>query len=236
MPAFNRRSLLPIILGLCLSEATLTATPPPRSADVYKRGVASMEAGNFADAYCLWKPLAEQGYSEAQYSLGWMYANGYGLAMDEAQALTWWKRAAEHGHADAQFAVAMAYMYGDGVKQDRDVASQWLIKAAAAGLEDAKVILLDMAGRGVDAAEGAVGKLLKSGKWQALGKAATIKSDRANVRSGPGTNYSIVVTLDKGTKLLVLTHKGEWLRAGIIGTGELVWVYAPLLSLPDDET
>lgn len=233
MPAYSHRSLLILALSLCLSEAPFAAAP--HSADLYKRGVESMEAGNFADAYCLWKPLAQQGYVEAQYSLGWMYANGYGLAMDEAQALSWWKRAADRGHADAQFAVAMAYMYGDGVKQDREAASQWLIKAASSGVEDAQVILLDMAGRGVEAAETAVRGVLKSGKWQALGQAAEIKSDRANVRSGPGTNHKIVVTLDKGTKLLILMRKGDWMRAGIIGSGEFVWVYAPLVKLPDAE-
>ncbi|MCB1737747.1 MAG: SEL1-like repeat protein, partial [Gammaproteobacteria bacterium] len=98
MPAYSHRSLLILALSLCLSEAPFAAAP--HSADLYKRGVESMEAGNFADAYCLWKPLAQQGYVEAQYSLGWMYANGYGLAMDEAQALSWWKRAADRGHAD----------------------------------------------------------------------------------------------------------------------------------------
>ncbi|MCP5230726.1 MAG: SEL1-like repeat protein [Zoogloeaceae bacterium] len=224
------------IAGLALGFLTALAgsAAAPQSADLYKRGVDYMAAGNFADAYCLWKPLAQQGYPEAQYSIGWMYANGYGLAMDEKQALDWWKRAAEHGHADAQFAVAMAYMYGDGVKQDRGKAAQWLIKAARAGVDDAQVILLDMAGRGVEDAEKAIAGLLKGKDWKVLGNAAKVSADRANVRSGPGTNHDVVSTLEKGARLLVLTRNGDWLRVGVIGSGELVWVFAPLVTLPAD--
>lgn len=234
MHLLHHHILKPALTGLTL--ALLTTLPghaaAPRSSDLYKRGVDYMAAGNFADAYCLWKPLAQQGYAEAQYSIGWMYANGYGLAVDDSKALDWWKRAADHGHADAQFAVALAYMYGEGVKRDRGTAAQWLIKAARGGVEDAQVILLDMAGRGVKAAEAAVSGLLKGNDWQVLGQAAEVKANRANVRSGPGTNHGVVATLDQGTRLLVLMHKGDWMRVGVIGSGELVWVYAPLVSLP----
>lgn len=233
-PRFHRL-LAAMLTALTLSTVTLTAAiaAPPSAADIYKRGETFMQQGNFADAYCLWKPLAEQGYVDAQYSLGWMYANGYGLAMDDEKALTWWKRAAERGHADAQFAVAMAYMYGDGVKRDRDTAAQWLIKASKAGVDDAQVILKDMAGRGVEAAETAVSGLLKGSDWHVLGQAAEIKANRANTRSGPGTNHGLVETLEQGTKVLVLMRKDDWLRVGVVGSGKLVWVYAPLVSLPE---
>ena len=46
--------------------------------------------GDYAEAYCLWRPLAEQGYAEAQYHLGWLYANGNGLAVDIDRALGFW--------------------------------------------------------------------------------------------------------------------------------------------------
>ena len=57
--------------------------------------------GNFAEAYCKWKPLAQRGYAEAQYNLGWLYANGNGLNVDLQLAHHWWAAAARQGHADA---------------------------------------------------------------------------------------------------------------------------------------
>jgi len=47
------------------------------------------------------RALAEQGNAEAQFALGRMYAEGLGVAQDEADALAWYGRAAEQGHADA---------------------------------------------------------------------------------------------------------------------------------------
>ena len=40
-----------------------------------------------------------QGVAEAQYQLGWLYANGNGLRVDLARGIEWWRRAAARGHA-----------------------------------------------------------------------------------------------------------------------------------------
>jgi TPR repeat protein len=61
----------------------------------------ALQAGNYAEAYCLRRPLADQGLVDAQYHLGWPYANGNGLAVDIERALAFWGAAARQGHADA---------------------------------------------------------------------------------------------------------------------------------------
>ena len=66
------------------------------------------------EAYRRWKPLAERGYAEAQYNIGWLYANGNGLAVDIGQALDWWMKAAAGTCTDAQFAVGSGHTTGDG--------------------------------------------------------------------------------------------------------------------------
>lgn len=33
----------------------------------------SLNAGDFAEAFCIWRPLAMQGHVEAAYHLGWLY-------------------------------------------------------------------------------------------------------------------------------------------------------------------
>ncbi|MCG8100183.1 MAG: sel1 repeat family protein [Candidatus Thiodiazotropha taylori] len=71
--------------------------------------MSSLNDGDFAEAFCLWRPLAMQGHVEAAYHLGWLYANGNGLRVDIDKAVYWWKRSAAQGHNEAMFALALAY-------------------------------------------------------------------------------------------------------------------------------
>ena len=45
---------------------------------------------------------AQRGDANAQYNLGWMYANGEGVPEDDTEAVKWYRLAAEKGHASAQ--------------------------------------------------------------------------------------------------------------------------------------
>ena len=55
---------------------------------------------------------AEQGFAEAQFNLGVMYANGHGVPQDDAMAVTWYRRAAEQGVACNIFSNHIWY-FGD---------------------------------------------------------------------------------------------------------------------------
>jgi N-acetylmuramoyl-L-alanine amidase len=50
-----------------------------------------------------------------------------------------------------------------------------------------------------------------------------------NIRSGPSTNDSIVVCLDKGAKLTVLDKSNDWTKIKTV-SGMIGWVYSPLVS------
>ena len=43
-------------------------------------GIAAYEAGSYAAAFQILRPLADQGNAEAQVNLGYMYARGQGVA------------------------------------------------------------------------------------------------------------------------------------------------------------
>ncbi|UCB55385.1 MAG: sel1 repeat family protein, partial [Thiotrichales bacterium] len=58
----------------------------PVTASDVSDAVSAMRAGNYAEAYCVLKPYAESGDPEAQYNIGWMYLNGYGLMMNDKLA------------------------------------------------------------------------------------------------------------------------------------------------------
>jgi TPR repeat protein len=82
--------------------------------------------------------VAEQGIAHAQYSLGFTYATGQGVAQDFPAAITWYRRAADQGDASAQNNLAVLYAEGQGVAKDYGVpkaleAVLWFRKAAAQG-------------------------------------------------------------------------------------------------------
>ena len=83
-----------------------------------------------------WKPLADQGHAYAQYNLGIMYANGYGVPEDDAEAVRWYRLAADQGHAvRAQYNLGLKYANGEGVLQDNVTAHMWFNIAGANGDE-----------------------------------------------------------------------------------------------------
>ena len=81
---------------------------------------------------------AYQGYASAQNNLGWMYAEGKGIAQDDAEAVKWYCKSAEQGDADAQYNLGYVYQYGKGVVLDYAVAVNWYRKSAEQGDADAQ--------------------------------------------------------------------------------------------------
>ncbi|MBP6058457.1 MAG: sel1 repeat family protein [Nitrosomonas sp.] len=84
---------------------------------------------------------AEQGFADAQFNLGLMYANGEGVEQDMTQAVELFKKAAEQGHVDAQNNLGAMYFTGEGVGRDEKKAIEWFEKAAAQGNVDAQANL-----------------------------------------------------------------------------------------------
>ncbi len=48
-----------------------------------------------------------------------MYADGYGVVTNDAEAARWYRLAAEQGNAKAQYNLGIMYVNGEGVPQDR---------------------------------------------------------------------------------------------------------------------
>ncbi len=102
-------------------------------------GVRAYERGDHAAAVLEFRPLAEQGYRLAQYSLGLMYSAGHGVPQDYAQAAKWFRSAALQGVPQAQYELGALYARGLGVPQDFVLAHAWLnLAAAAADSDDAR--------------------------------------------------------------------------------------------------
>ena len=113
-----------------LLAVMLTATA--LAADLQK-GIDAYNANDYITAFPILTPFAEAGNAEAQQALGWMYANGKGVAQNDAEAVKWWRLAAEAGHASAQNNLGLMYKNGWGVAQDDVEAVKWYRRAAEAG-------------------------------------------------------------------------------------------------------
>ncbi len=199
----------------------------------FEEGMAALLEGNFAEAYCHWKPLAALGHAESQYHLGWLYANGNGLNVDMQKAMDWWKAAAEQGHADAAFALGLDYTTGEGVARDLREAAQWLYQAATAGHADARDVLLRLAGD--PASEDLFAALPQLALEPWFGWSAEVTGDRINVRAGPDKSHPIVGNLEHGQHVRVIGRRGNWLRVRLPATketdhGDFAWVYHSLLK------
>jgi TPR repeat protein len=98
--------------------------------------VAAVNKRDYATALRLLRPLAEQGDDVAQFDLGVMYNEGWGVSRDYLQAWKWYRRAAIQGNADAQFNLGMLYE-----RHRYTEAAKWYREAADQGLEDAQLNL-----------------------------------------------------------------------------------------------
>ena len=84
----------------------------------FNKGFEAYQAGDFATALKEWQPLAEQGDAGAQFNLGVMYKNGWGVPQDYAEAVKWYRLAAERWLASAQCNLGWMCQSGSGVHQD----------------------------------------------------------------------------------------------------------------------
>ena len=99
-----------------------------------KAGMLAYANGDYKKALAELTLAAQSGNTLAQFTIGFMYANGKGVAKNDAEALRWYRMAAEKGQADAQYAVGFMYATGRGVVQPDPVeAAKWYRKAAGQG-------------------------------------------------------------------------------------------------------
>jgi hypothetical protein len=141
---FGIRSLLGALAIAAALGAPAAAGPLEDANGAYREKA-------YAKAAELWRPLAEEGNAEAQYSLGTLYAEGKGVEQNDATAFLWFQRAANQGVAAAQYNVGASYATGAGIGKSDVDAARWFRRAADQGMAFAQLNLglLYAAGNGV---------------------------------------------------------------------------------------
>jgi len=161
--AFHNVMFCLIVLLLLLSVAITACERKSEEAiqRVFDDASAAYEQGDYATAYRLIKPLAEQGYAKAQYNLGVLYNKGIGVPQDYTEAMKWYRKAAEQGLADAQYNLGVMYHEGEGIPQDYAEGMKWFQKAAEQENADAQYNLGVMYHKG----EGVPPDYIETSKW-----------------------------------------------------------------------
>jgi len=123
----NLKAVLIIAATLVVASASAGSDKRINSADAY------FDAGNYNEAFRLFRDLAEQGNAIAQHSLGEMYFDGLGTSVDVKRAAHWYKMAAVQGSIASQIELARILYEARGVERDKVAAYVWLDMAARSG-------------------------------------------------------------------------------------------------------
>jgi len=100
MPSSSHRLPAPPKPATLVTEATVALVSPEQGAR-FMKGVYLFDSGEFSAAAEVWRPLAEEGVTEAQYRLGRLYRFGLGVEPDVEMARKWLSAPASKGHKKA---------------------------------------------------------------------------------------------------------------------------------------
>lgn len=133
------------------------------AADVQK-GLNAYDVGDYETCYAECLGPAEEGDAIGQFCVGRLYANGFGVMMDDAEALKWYGLAAEQGHAEAQFNLGVMHANGWGVAMNDAEAARYYRMAAEGGFVQAMSSLAYVTYRGIGVEE----DLVEGYTWYAI--------------------------------------------------------------------
>ena len=129
--------------AIFILPALLLASAASLGADLQK-GMAAYNSADYAAAMAECLPLAEAGNAGAQFCVGMMYANGFGVDMNDEQALKWYGLAAAQGHGEAAFNLGVMHANGWGVPMDDKAAFDWYLQAAESGFVQAQTTVASL--------------------------------------------------------------------------------------------
>ena len=103
----------------------------------YTEALLYFDNQQYPQAFAEFKPLADRGSDRAQYYIGYMYINGYGVDRDEALGLKYIQKSVDEGFEKAE--ALMGYFLSEGiyVPQNKTKGFKLYQKAAEKGDDDA---------------------------------------------------------------------------------------------------
>jgi len=147
-----------ILVGL--TALTVLFTSPSFSDDITDAKIAILNE-DYATAFRLLTPLAEQGHSYSLNVIAYMYDEGWGVPQNHDMAMKWYKFGADRGDASSQYNLGIKYGSGRGVQKDNKAEFEWYKLAAEQGLAIAQYSL----GLKYESASGVLQDYIKAHMW-----------------------------------------------------------------------
>ena len=191
------------------------------------------------------RPLADNGNANAQYNMGVLYDEGYGVEQDYAKARQWYEKAAAQNYAKAEHNLGIMYQSGHGVEKSSAKAAEWFKRAAEHGEPAAQnnLAVLYVRGQGVkqDLGEAAkwAAKAAEAGNSSAKNNLpqimqnlpqSRIDGDNVNIRSQPSTRGRVLRQADRNTRVAVLDTRSDWAQVVFRDDYTVGWVAGFLLA------
>lgn len=175
------------------------------------------------------RPLAKRGDIPAQYSMGYMYAEGAGTVKDYDQAAFWYSRAADKGHNGAKYQLYELYLAADNPSRSLATSLRWLAEAA----DSDHALAQHELGRRYYLGEGVPLNYLKAQDWlkksaekgyaparvliaelnsRRLDKLHSVNVRSINVRSKASGSSRIVGTVRRGQQVIVTETVRGWAK------------------------
>jgi hypothetical protein len=107
----------------------------PAGADQFEDGKTAWQSRDYATAWKIWKPLADQGNASAENGIGILLDEGQGVKTDSAEAEKWFRRAEADGSIKATYNLGRQYEFGHGRSIDTATALRYYERAADRGYE-----------------------------------------------------------------------------------------------------
>lgn len=134
IPAQTFRLRDMVLAAGCVGIATSMAF-----ASAFDDGDAAYWRHDYAEALRILRPLADQGDTNAQADMGYMYLNGFGVEKNGGEAVRWFFRSADNGNPKAQAMLADLYFHGEsGLSRNLALSAKWDRRAADQGYPDAE--------------------------------------------------------------------------------------------------
>lgn len=160
-PTFSFSSTIKPIALLSTLLLLIAATPVHAN---YEQGIEQYMKGNYKKALKAFTQSAKQGDARAQFHIGNMYENGFGVKKSKSKSIQWYKKAAKKGNPHAQYNLGVLYYTGDGVNQSQETAFKWWLRSAEQKLASAQFNVAIAYAKG----EGVKQSNTKSYMWAAI--------------------------------------------------------------------
>jgi TPR repeat protein len=108
---------LMLLFMLAISGCTTTSEPEENLSTI-ERARLAYKKNDYGQTLVLLNALVQQGNSEAQYALGYMYYYGQGLPRNQERALYWITLASKNGCQKAEHALQLLRLQEDRMASD----------------------------------------------------------------------------------------------------------------------